>query len=56
MTDIEPNDYEGISVYFKVTKSRNNYPSAWKNGIRSQRKEKYEGKSIKFEGCRFLRD
>ena len=56
LTEQESTEYEGISVYFKVTKTRNNYPTSWKNGIRSQRKEKYEGNSIKFEGCRYLKD
>jgi hypothetical protein len=27
LTDEEPKDYEAISVYFRVVKGRNNYPS-----------------------------
>ena len=52
MTDREPSDFEGISVYFKVMKSRNAYNSVYRNGVKSLKKKgTYEGNCIKFEGC-----
>ena len=54
LTDREPADYEGISVYFKVQRSTCNYPSIFKNGVKSQKKKgNYEGNSIKYENCEF---
>jgi len=57
MTDQVPDQFEGISVYFKVAKARNSYPNLYKNGIKSQKKKMhYEGNSIKFEGYEFLKE
>ena len=51
--DEPPNDYEAISVYFRVMKGRNNYPSTLRNGIRSRKMAQYDGHSIKFESAEY---
>jgi len=57
LTDAVPEDFEGISVFFKVAKAKNTYPNSYKNGIKSQKKKThYEGNSIKFDGFEFLKD
>jgi hypothetical protein len=35
--DEPPSEFEAISVYFRVMKGRNNYPSTVRNGIRSRK-------------------
>jgi hypothetical protein len=56
LTDREPSDIEGISVYFKVMRSRNAYNSVYRNGIKSLKKKgTYEGNCIKFEGYENLK-
>lgn len=35
--DVAPNEFEAISLYFRVMKGRNNYPSTLRNGIRSRK-------------------
>lgn len=37
VTEEEPKDFEAISVYFRVVKGRNNYPSQARHGIRSRK-------------------
>lgn len=54
VTDEEPRDFEAISIYFRVMKGRNNYPSQQKNGIRSRKMAQFDGHSIKFESAEFL--
>lgn len=54
LTDRVPTQFEGVSVFFKVNRVKNTYPSVFKNGIKSQKKTGYEGNSIKFEGVEFL--
>ena len=51
--DEAPNDFEAISVYFRVQKGRNNYASSQRNGIRSRKAASFEGHSIKFESAEF---
>lgn len=57
LTDREPTEYQGISAFFKVSKPKGNYPTVFKNGIKSQKKKSnFEGNSIKYEGREFLQD
>ncbi|CAI2369878.1 unnamed protein product [Moneuplotes crassus] len=42
-------DFPGIAVYFKVSKSRSNYASHFKNGLRSRKTQSFDGHSLKFE-------
>ena len=51
-----PPNYAGIAVYFKVSKSRANYASHFKNGIRSRKSQSFEGHSLKFETAQELYD
>lgn len=45
-----------MAVYFKVIKTRNNYNSVYRNGIKSLKKKgTYEGNCIKFEGCESIK-
>lgn len=44
-----PPKFPGIAVYFKVSKNRTNYASHFKNGVRSQKNQAFEGHSLKFE-------
>lgn len=48
--------YKGLAVYFKVAKSRNNYTSQFKNGIRSRKNASFEGHSLKLENIKELVD
>lgn len=50
MRDIEPQEYEGLSCFFKVTRSNKNFNVKERNGIKTQKKERFEGNSIKFDG------
>ena len=36
-TEEEPQDFEGVSVYFRVAKGRNNYTASSRYGIRSRK-------------------
>lgn len=54
MTEEEPAGYEGVSVYFKVAKGRNNYTASSKFGIRSKKMGQFDGHSIKFEAAEKL--
>ena len=51
----EPIGFEGIAVYFRVAKGRNNYPSVLRNGIRSRKIAQYDGHSLKYENAEFLK-
>lgn len=53
--DEEPRDFEAVALYFRVVKGRNNYTSSAKNGIRSRKFGQFDGHSIKFESCEFLK-
>ncbi|CAI2372030.1 unnamed protein product [Moneuplotes crassus] len=44
-----PPKYQGLAVYFKVSRNRNNYASHFKNGVRSRRTQSFDGHSLKFE-------
>ncbi len=52
--DEEPNDFEAVSVYFRVQKGKNNYPSVEMNGIKSKKRTHYEGHSLKPERLEYL--
>ena len=54
VTDEEPKNIAGISVFFRVAKGRNTYPSTMKNGIKSKKIAQYDGHSIKFERAEYL--
>lgn len=43
-------------MYFKVTKSKTSYLSSYKNGIKSQKKNHYEGNTIKYDSHQLLSD
>ena len=53
VTDEVPTNFEAISVYFRVQKGRNNYPSTLRHGIRSRKMAQYDGHSIKFESAEY---
>ena len=53
--DEEPQDFEAVAVFFRVVKGRNNYTSSLKNGIRSRKFGQFDGHSLKFESCEFLK-
>ena len=55
LSELEP-DYPGVSVFFKVMRSRANFPIQKRNGIKSSKKEKFEGNAIKFDGMVILKD
>ena len=54
--DDQPRDFDAVSVYFRVQKGRNNYPSQLKNGIRSKKQASFDGHSIKYESHEFLQN
>jgi hypothetical protein len=51
-----PPNYSGLAVYFKVSRSRSNYASHFRNGIRSRKNQSFEGHSLKFETAIELQD
>ena len=55
ITEEEPTDYEGVAVFFRVSKGRNTYPSTQRNGIRSKKVISYDGHSIKYERIEYLK-
>lgn len=55
VTDEEPTDFEGVAVFFRVSKGRNTYPSTSRNGIKSKKIASYDGHSIKFERVEILK-
>lgn len=56
VSDEQPRDFEAISVYFRVSKGRNSYPSQLKNGIRSKKLAQFDGHTIKYETHEFLQN
>ena len=52
--DDEPINFDAVSIFFRVVKGRNNYPSQTRYGIKSRKMGQFDGHSIKFEGVRFL--
>lgn len=56
MGEEEPKEFEAISVYFRVVKGRNNYPSSQRYGIRSRKMGQFDGHSIKYENIEFLKN
>ena len=51
-----PPSCKGLAVYFKVAKSRSNYTSQFRNGIRSRKNQSFEGHSLKLECIKELDD
>ena len=49
-----PPQCKGLAVYFKVARSRSNYTSQFRNGIRSRKNTSFEGHSIKLETVKEL--
>lgn len=47
--ELAPTNIQGVSVFFRVSKSRNTYNSTLKNGIKSKKLSNYQGHSIKPE-------
>jgi len=56
VTDEQPRDFEAVSVYFRVSKGRNSYPSQLKNGIRSKKLAQFDGHTIKYETHEYLQN
>eukprot|EP00357_Protocruzia_adherens_P032269 CAMPEP_0115046478 /NCGR_PEP_ID=MMETSP0216-20121206/48770_1 /TAXON_ID=223996 /ORGANISM="Protocruzia adherens, Strain Boccale" /LENGTH=581 /DNA_ID=CAMNT_0002429561 /DNA_START=73 /DNA_END=1818 /DNA_ORIENTATION=+ len=54
--DFPPNRVEGISVYCRVTRPRNNYASSAKHGLKSRKCQIFSGHSIKPESIKTLED
>lgn len=47
--ELSPTNIQGVSVFFRVSKSRSTYNSTLKNGIKSRKLNNYQGHSIKPE-------
>lgn len=56
LTDVEPKEYEGISVYLKVNRQRPNFNLQFRHGIKGQKKRNFDGNSLKFDGCVYLQN
>lgn len=54
LDDKVPSKFEGISIYFRVSKNRSSYNSSVRYGIRSYKNTTFQGHSIKPEGFSFL--
>lgn len=54
--ELSPTNIQGVSVFFRVSKSRSTYNSTLKNGIKSRKLNNYQGHSIKPEKYTLLVD
>jgi len=54
--ELSPTNIQGVSVFFRVSKSRSTYNSTLKNGIKSRKLNNYQGHSIKPEKYTLLGD
>lgn len=54
--ELSPTNIQGVSVYFRISKSRSTYNSTLKNGIKSRKLNNYQGHSIKPEKYTLLVD